>query len=128
MRFPTTSMRLRSRPPTPNSSASRIVLSQVSNGAVPRSAMGSKPITAVPTASTHTALVPAISRRGFTCRERRLGPSLLVIDSIPSTMANSIGRAAARSATQRGTLYPPSRGLFESISPGELLDGWRLPE
>ena len=43
--------RLRSRVPTPNCSASFNVLSQVSKGAAPRSAMGSKPIRAVDTAS-----------------------------------------------------------------------------
>ena len=51
----------------PSSSPSPRVLSQFSNGAVPRSAIGSKPITAAPTASTQTAFVPATKTR-TSCR------------------------------------------------------------
>jgi hypothetical protein len=62
---PTTSIRFRSRMPTPKCSASASVLSQFSKGSVPRSTMGSKPITAVATASVETQFMPAISSPAF---------------------------------------------------------------
>src|SRR5208282_3264467 len=77
---PTTSICRRSRVPTPNCSASRNVLSQVSKGGVPRSAIGSNPMSAMPTASVLTQFVPAISRPGLTCcRSVAQGPSPPVI-------------------------------------------------
>ena len=63
---PTTSIRLRSRVPTPRLSARRSVLSHFSNGGAPRSAIGSRPITAVATASVQTQFIPATSTPGCT--------------------------------------------------------------
>jgi hypothetical protein len=105
IRLPTTSMRFRSRVPMPASSASFIVLSQVSNGGVPRSAIGSKFITAMHTASVVTGFLPATITPGFTTvlATRAHGPSPPVIVTMPSTMARSMGRAATRSTTTRGT-------------------------
>ena len=48
----------------PRCSARRSVLSHFSKGGVPRSAIGSKPITAVATASVETQFMPAISSPG----------------------------------------------------------------
>src|SRR5262249_48869545 len=61
---PSTSICRRSRVPTPRLSARRSVLSQFSKGMVPRSAIGSNPMTAVPAASVVTQFVPAIKTPG----------------------------------------------------------------
>src|ERR1019366_5159760 len=128
MGVPITSICLRSRVPTPSSSARRSVLSQVSNGAVPRSAMGSNPIIAMATASVVTQFVPAISTPGLHGRPSRFhGPSPPAMVSIPSSMVRWTGRAATRSAIHRGMREPPFRGLDGSFSASALLEGWRLP-
>src|SRR6202161_4031211 len=66
MGAPRTSMRDKSADPTPSASASSKVLSHVSNGLVPRFAREPYPLTAVPTVSVPTALVPMINTPGFT--------------------------------------------------------------
>jgi len=124
---PSTSTWLRSRVPTPSCSASRNVLSEVSNGGVPRSAMGSNPISAMPTASVATQFVPAISRRGWTWRRPvAQGPSPPLMVWIPSMIARWMGRAATRSATTRGTLYPGSLGALGLTGGGALFGGNRF--
>src|ERR1035437_8868233 len=101
---PATSIRLRSRVPSPASSARRSVLSLFSNGGVPRSAIGSNPITAMQTASVFTGLSPATMTPGLTgVTPSTHGPSPPAIVRTPSTIATWIGPPPTRSTTVRGT-------------------------
>jgi len=80
------------------------VLSLVSKGGVPRSAMGSKFITPMQTASVLTQFRPATMTPGLTRVEFSIhGPSPPAMVRTASTMARWMGRAPTRSTTVRGT-------------------------